>query len=69
MGQLDPSFELIFCQAISEQADALTQMLTAAVERFDEVEHLGPVLCDLVRRRMLYDVADPHVATVVYRAP
>jgi hypothetical protein len=44
-------------------------MLTAAVERFDEVEHLGPVLCDLVRRRMLYEVADPHVATVVYRAP
>ena len=69
--ELDPSMERLFRDAMFEQAVALIERLTAAVERFDDLEPLGPVVCDLVRRRMLYEVANRHydsLGTALLRA-
>ena len=69
--ELDPSMERLFRDAMFEQAVTLIESLTAAVERFDDLEPLGPVVCDLVRRRMLYEVANRHydrLGTALLRA-
>lgn len=62
--ELDPSLKALFTSDISEQGKKLMAMLAAAVNGLNNLEGLIPVVQDLGKRHVGYNVEDNHYDTV-----
>ncbi|MBB3697961.1 MULTISPECIES: globin family protein [Flammeovirga] len=62
--ELDPSLRPLFKTDIKEQGKKLMTMLAAAVNGLNDLDALVPVVQDLGRRHVVYQVEDKHYDTV-----
>lgn len=60
----DPSLRILFKGDMQAQGEKLMQMITAAVNKLNELDKLVPVLQGLGRRHGDYGVRDEHYGTV-----
>jgi hemoglobin-like flavoprotein len=62
--ELDPSLRGMFTSDLTEQGRKLMQMLAMIVAGLDRLDTLTPVVADLGRRHVSYDVRADHYPTV-----
>ncbi|NME70859.1 globin family protein [Flammeovirga aprica] len=62
--ELDPSLKSMFTSDMAEQGKKLMSMLAAAVNGLNNLEALVPVVQDLGKRHVGYNVEDSHYDTV-----
>ncbi|KXX68742.1 globin family protein [Flammeovirga sp. SJP92] len=62
--ELDPSLKALFTSDMSEQGKKLMAMLAAAVNGLNDLGALVPVVQDLGKRHVGYNVEDSHYDTV-----
>ncbi len=61
---LDPALKSMFSQDLTQQSAKLMQMLSAAVNLLDNFDELVPVVQQLAKRHVHYDVTPQHYKTV-----